>query len=291
MISWAGKPVADHLYEEISTRVKRLGEYGRIPGLGIILVGNDPASDTYVRMKGKACAKYGLHSETVRLSEDATEDEVAEAILSMNNDPFIDGFIVQLPLPKHLPERQLLDLIDPKKDADCLTADNIGRMVIGTPRFLPCTPAGIISLLEYYQAPVKGKHVVIVGRSQIVGRPISLMLSQKGVDATVTVAHSRSEGLAYLLEDADGVIAAIGVPEFIDPSFCKPGAWIIDVGINRVPATNEKGYILVGDVSTKNSNHLMALTPVPGGVGVLTIAELLSNALTAAESKLGIELQ
>ncbi|MDK9701401.1 MAG: bifunctional 5,10-methylenetetrahydrofolate dehydrogenase/5,10-methenyltetrahydrofolate cyclohydrolase, partial [bacterium] len=250
MVTWLGQPVADSVYERIVDSVGKLKQRGVIPGLGLLLVGNNPASEVYVRMKGKACEKFGIASKTIKLPENATEQDVTSAIHQLNRDPEIHGFIVQLPLPKHLPERKLLDCIDPNKDADCLTAVNIGRLVLGESHMLPCTPAGILSLLEFYGAPISGKHIVIIGRSQIVGRPLSILLSLKGIDATVTIAHSKTPNLRQLLSIADGVVAAIGVPEFLPTSHCKPGSWVVDVGVNRVPDSNSKGYKLTGD--TKN---------------------------------------
>ncbi len=282
---WEGNPVAESLYRKIGEAAIRVqATKGRPPGLGLLLVGNNSASEIYVRMKGEACAKYGLHSRTVKLPETATFEEVAAAVDSLNLDPAIDGFIIQLPLPKHLPERILLDMVNPEKDADCLTSSNLGRLVLGTSKFLPCTPGGIMEMLHFYDAPIAGKYVLVIGRSQIVGRPMSILLSHKGVDATVTVAHSRSEGLNELIASADGVIAAIGVAGLFPASLVKPGGWIVDVGMNRVPADNPKGYRLTGDVLFDRTEHLLGHTPVPKGVGPMTIASLLTNCVKAAEA-------
>ncbi len=283
MESWLGKPVAENVYKKIEEGVAIVrAKKGRPPGLGLLLVGENPSSQVYVNMKGKACEKYGLYSKTITLPTTASFNDVSNAVTELNTNPEIDGFIIQLPLPSHLPERTLLDLVDAEKDADCLAASNIGRLVLGVPEFLPCTPSGIMEMLEYYKAPVSGKHVLVIGRSQIVGRPISILLSLKGVDATVTLAHSRTKNLNELLKSADGIVAAIGVPGFIKASDCKAGSWIVDVGVNRVPADNEKGYKLVGDVLCDSTDHLHAMTPVPGGVGPMTIAQLLSNCVKAA---------
>lgn len=280
---WYGKPVSEKIYQDIDVRISHLKRIGIQPGLGLLLVGNDPASEVYVRMKGEACNTHGISSVTLKLPSDVTKERVIEVIQSLNHNHDIHGFIIQLPLPKHLPERELLNFVKPEKDVDCLTTSNVGSLVLGEPKFLPCTPAGIMDLLTFYQVELSGKRILVIGRSNIVGRPISILLSHKGVDATVTIAHSRTVGLTEFISQFDGIVSAIGSPEFLDSSHLKKDAWIVDVGVNRVPADNEKKYRLVGDVRIREDAHLLAYTPVPGGIGPLTIANLLRNCIISAE--------
>lgn len=286
---WYGKPVADKIYEEIQHRRDTLISKGVQPGLGLLLVGNDPASEVYVRMKYDACQKYGIHSEIVKLPHDASKEEVAKEIYRFNGMETIHGFIIQLPLPSHLPTLELLNLVTPSKDVDCLTAENLGKLIQNIPTFLPCTPAGILALLEYYGVELVGKRILVIGRSNIVGRPISILLSQKGYDSTVTLAHSKTLSLKSMLSEFDGVIAAIGSPEYIDSRDLKPDSWVVDVGVNRVVTDSEKKYKLIGDVRIDEHSKLYAYTPVPGGVGPLTIANLLKNCVIAASRRVSLQ--
>lgn len=269
-------------------RVEILKEKGVIPGLAVLLVGEDPASQVYVRMKGRTCEKLGMYSETIVLPESTTEQELLERIEALNNDSRIHGILVQLPLPTHIRESRVIDSIRPSKDVDAFHPYNVGRMLIGTPAFLPATPAGIQQLLVRSNIQTSGKHVVVVGRSNIVGKPISAMLVQKGPggDATVTLAHSRTADLAAITRQADILIVAIGKADFITRDMVKPGAVVIDVGVNRVEDPEaEKGYRLVGDVDFAEVKEVCsAITPVPGGVGPMTIAMLMTNTVQAAES-------
>ncbi|MCX7836137.1 MAG: bifunctional 5,10-methylenetetrahydrofolate dehydrogenase/5,10-methenyltetrahydrofolate cyclohydrolase [bacterium] len=286
---WYGKPVAEKIYQDIQSRCRFLATKGLQPGLGLLLVGNDPASEIYVRMKGEACKKYGIYSETKVLSQESTFEEVAQVIQSFNTKQEIHGFIIQLPLPKHLPERKLLDLIHPSKDVDCLTAENIGKLVLNIPQYIPCTPAGILALLEFYKVPIVSQRILVVGRSNIVGRPISILLSQKGYDATVTLAHSKTVHLKEMIQEFDGVIVAIGSPEFLSTSDIKADSWLIDVGVNRIVHPTTNSTKLVGDVRIDTDAKIKAFTPVPGGIGPLTIANLLKNCVIAASRSLGLE--
>ncbi|MFH1735714.1 MAG: bifunctional methylenetetrahydrofolate dehydrogenase/methenyltetrahydrofolate cyclohydrolase FolD [bacterium] len=284
-----GNAIAAEIREEISAKTRILQEKGIIPGLGVILVGDDPASQTYVRMKGKACQKIGLHSVTQKLSSDITQKELMDWVDKFNSDPKIHGFLVQLPLPGHLDEGAVIESINPDKDVDCFHPINVGKMTIGEEVFAPCTPAGIIELLMRSGNDPSGKHAVIVGRSNIVGKPLSLLLSRKGAggNATVTICHSRTGDLAAFTRQADIVVAAIGRANVITGDMLKPGCVVIDVGVNRVTvpeSVNPRGYILAGDVHFESaSNVASAITPVPGGVGPMTITMLLKNTLKAAQ--------
>jgi len=283
-----GKQISALIQEELVQRVEILKEKGVIPGLAVLLVGEDPASQVYVRMKGRTCEKLGMYSETIVLPESTSEQELLKRIEDLNADPRIHGILVQLPLPSHIREDRVIDSIHPSKDVDAFHPYNVGRMLIGTPAFLPATPAGIQQLLIRSNIQTSGKHVVVVGRSNIVGKPISAMLVQKGPggDATVTLAHSRTADLASITRQADILIVAIGKADFITRDMVKPGAVVIDVGVNRVedPAT-DKGYRLVGDVDFAEVKEVCsAITPVPGGVGPMTIAMLMTNTVQAAES-------
>jgi methylenetetrahydrofolate dehydrogenase (NADP+)/methenyltetrahydrofolate cyclohydrolase len=289
-----GKAVSDQIKAEISEATRELSKRGIVPGLGFILVGDDPASQTYVRMKSKACEKVGFYSLTERLSEDITQKELMDWVSKFNQDTKIHGYLVQLPLPKHLDETQVIEAIDRAKDVDCFHPYNVGILPTGKERFAPCTPAGVVELMLRSGINPAGKHVAIVGRSSIVGRPLATLLSRKapGGDATVTICHSRTTNLESILRQADIVVAAIGRPEFITGEMLKPGCVVIDVGVNRVEvpeSVDKRGYRLAGDVHFESAVEVAAaITPVPGGVGPMTIATLLKNTLRAAQRSAGI---
>eukprot|EP00456_Euglypha_rotunda_P018164 TRINITY_DN163_c0_g1_i2.p4 TRINITY_DN163_c0_g1~~TRINITY_DN163_c0_g1_i2.p4 ORF type:complete len:289 (+),score=79.25 TRINITY_DN163_c0_g1_i2:5680-6546(+) len=276
-----GKAVAARIREQLTSDVAAFHQSTQIvPKLAAVLVGADPASQVYVRNKEQACAKVGMASDVHRLPETTTQDELLALVSQLNADPLVHGILVQLPLPKHIHETTVLDAVTPLKDVDCFHPENVGLMVQGRPRFLPCTPHGVQVLLAESGATVDGAHVVVLGRSEIVGKPVAMMLVQKGetANATVTICHSRTKNLAEIVRSADILIAAIGKPEFVTPEMLKPGVVVIDVGINRV---NDR---LVGDVAFDGVREIAsAITPVPGGVGPMTIAMLLKNTLTAAK--------
>ena len=288
MIRLDGKATSNTIKEEIKTKVSEMKSRGeRVPHLAAVLVGNDGASLTYVGSKVRSCEYVGFESTLIRLEEEITEDALLAQIDTLNSDPQLDGYIVQLPLPKHIDEEKILLAIDPKKDVDGFHPANFGRMALELDAFIPATPFGIMQLLERYNVPTSGKHCVVVGRSHIVGRPISILMSQKGPagNATVTVAHSRTENLAELTRQADIVVMALGIPEYLTADMVKEGAVIIDVGITRVADKDHpKGYVIKGDVAfdevAQKASHI---TPVPGGVGPMTIAMLLQNTLLARE--------
>ncbi len=281
-----GKKISQLIKEEIAAEVQSLtAGGGRPPHLAAILVGNDGASRTYVNSKVKACEKVGFRSTLIELPEDTSEDELLEHIERLNRNRDIDGFIVQLPLPGHIDEHKVLITIDPAKDVDGFHPVNVGQMALELPGFLPATPYGIMELLERYGIETTGKHVVVIGRSHIVGRPVSILLSQKrkAGNATVTLTHSRTKNLSELTRQADILIVALGKAEFLKGDMIKEGAVIIDVGITRVPdASRKRGYRLAGDVDFESvKDKVSYITPVPGGVGPMTIAMLLKNTLQA----------
>jgi len=283
----SGNEVSSQIYAELAERIKVLRSKGTIPGLAVVLVGDDPASQTYVRMKGKKCEELGMHSVTVVLPGNASEEELLKKVGELNRDDKIHGFLVQLPLPKHIDENKVINAIDPKKDVDCFHPENVGRMLIGEPSFLPATPAGVQQMLVRSGIDTSGKHVVIVGRSNIVGKPMAAMLVQKGKggDSTVTVVHSRTKDIASFTRSADILIVAMGKPRFVTADMVKEGAVVIDVGTNKIDdPTHPKGSRLVGDVDFDNvKDRTSAITPVPGGVGPMTICMLMENAVRAAE--------
>ena len=288
MIILDGKKTSNEIKEEIKTSVtanKALGK--RPPHLAAVLVGNDGASLTYVGSKVRSCEYVGFDSTLIRLESNISQEDLLIYIRDLNKDDSLDGYIVQLPLPKHINEERILLAIDPKKDVDGFHPVNFGRMALELNAFIPATPFGIIQLLERYKVPTTGKHCVVVGRSNIVGRPISILMSQKGHsgNATVTLAHSHTENLAVLTRAADIVIMALGIPEYLTADMVKKGAVIIDVGITRVPDKNHpKGYIIKGDVAYEEvAKKVSFITPVPGGVGPMTIAMLLQNTLLARQ--------
>ncbi len=280
-----GKAIAAAIREEIREEVAQLKQQtGRTPGLAVILVGDDPASHVYVRQKAKACEKAGIHSVTDHLPADISQEALLEKVAYYNDHPDFHGLLVQLPLPDHLDANAVIDAIHPAKDVDCFHPYNVGLLTIGRPRFKPATPAGIVELLKRSGISPAGKHVVILGRSNIVGKPLANLLVQKHPDANaiVTVLHSAAKELPPFTRQADILVAAIGRPEYVPGDWIKPGAVVIDVGVNRVPADNEKGYRLVGDVKFDEAVEVASyITPVPGGVGPMTIAMLLRNTLTA----------
>lgn len=281
-----GKIVSNQVKEEVREETEKLIARGIKPGLIVVLVGEDPASAVYVRNKSKACEKAGIVSETIKLPEDTSEEDLLNLIEQLNKDPQYHGILVQLPLPDHINETKVIELINPLKDVDCFHPVNVGKLVSGQPYVLPCTPAGILRLLQANDISTEGKHVVIIGRSNIVGKPLANLLIQKSPQAnsTVTVVHSRTKNIAHYTRQADILIAAMGKANFVTEDMIKENVVIIDVGINRVSADNEKGYILAGDVDFNNVlPKVSKITPVPGGVGPMTIAMLLKNTLTAAE--------
>ena len=288
MILLDGKQTSAEIKVEIAAAVSKLKAQGkRMPHLAAVLVGTNGASMTYVGAKVKACELVGFNSTLIDLPVETTENQLLAEIHALNNNPEIDGFIVQLPLPNHIDEQKVLMAVHPDKDVDGFHPTNVGRMTLDLPTFLPATPYGIMELLERYKVPTSGKHVVVIGRSHIVGRPMSILMSQKrpAGDATVTIAHSRTTNLAELTLDADIVVAALGIPEFLTAEMVKPGAVIIDVGITRVPdETKKRGYRIAGDVHFESvAEKASYITPVPGGVGPMTIAMLLKNTLLACE--------
>ncbi|MFI3331490.1 MAG: tetrahydrofolate dehydrogenase/cyclohydrolase catalytic domain-containing protein [Rikenellaceae bacterium] len=289
MILIDGKEVAASLRAEIAQEVKQIVEGGgKIPHLVAILVGNDGASQTYVGHKEKCCAECGFKSTVARMDENTSEEEVLAKIAELNADDDVDGFIVQLPLPKHISEEKVIEAIDPKKDVDGFHPVNTGRMVTGMPCYLSATPDGILSLLKYYNIETSGKHCVVIGRSNIVGRPMANLLSQKGWDCTVTMCHSRTQNLKEVVKSADIVVAALGIAEFVTADMIKPGAVVIDVGITRVKSDKTKnGWKLLGDVKFDEVAPLCSyITPVPGGVGPMTIISLMKNTLKAGKKEI-----
>ena len=281
-----GKKTSEALKQEIAKEVKQLKAEGKkVPHLAAVLVGDDGASLTYVGSKVKSCEQVGFESTLVKLPTNISEEALLREIEKLNANPEIDGYIVQLPLPKHIDEQKILLAIDPTKDVDGFHPANFGRMALDMEAFIPATPFGIMELLKRYEVPTKGKHVVVVGRSHIVGRPISILLSQKGTqgNATVTLTHSHTPNLAELTRQADIVVMALGIPEFLKGDMVKEGVTVIDVGITRLKDdSTHKGYRIVGDVAFDEVKEKASyITPVPGGVGPMTIAMLLKNTLLA----------
>ena len=274
-----GKRIAAEARAEHAEGARLLAaDTGVVPHLAAVLVGDDPASAVYVRNKGLACQQAGIRSTLHRLPAAASQRELLALVARLNADPGVHGILVQLPLPQGLDATRILDAIDPSKDVDGFHPENVGLLSQGRPRFVPCTPAGVMRLLRVTGTPTSGRHAVVIGRSDIVGKPMSMLLAQKGVDATVTLCHSRSRDIAASARQADILVAAVGLPRFVRGDWVKPGAVVIDVGINRV------GDALVGDVDFAASEVAGAITPVPGGVGPMTIAMLLGNTLRAAQA-------
>lgn len=283
-----GKKLSQQIKEEIKQAVDLRKEKGqKIPNLAAVLVGNDGASLTYVGSKVRSCEQVGFKSTLIRLESSISEEALLSKIKALNNDDTLDGYIVQLPLPKHIDEEKILLAVDPKKDVDGFHPSNFGRMALEMESFIPATPFGIMEMLRRNELDISGKHCVVIGRSHIVGRPISILMSQKGNpgNATVTLAHSRTKNIEQLTQKADIIVSALGIPEFLKADMVKDGVIIIDVGITRVPDdTHPKGYVIKGDVAfdevAKKSSYI---TPVPGGVGPMTIAMLLKNTLLSCE--------
>lgn len=283
-----GKKVSNQIKDEIAVEVAQMKEQGeKVPHLAAVLVGNDGASLTYVGSKVRSCKKIGFESTLIHLPEETSEEELLSQVQALNANPDIDGYIVQLPLPKHIDEQKVLMAVDPDKDVDGFHPTNFGKMALDMESFIPATPFGIMELLRRYDVDTSGKHTVVIGRSHIVGRPISILMSQKGkaADSTVTITHSRTKDLRSLTLQADIVVSALGVPNFLKADMVKDGVVIIDVGITRVPdKSRERGYYITGDVDFDGvSQKASYITPVPGGVGPMTIAMLLKNTLLARE--------
>ncbi len=281
-----GKEVAESLREKLRAEVAELTAQGRTPGLAVVLVGEDPASQVYVGSKVKACAELGIYSQKWALPAETTQEELVELIHKLNADPRIHGILVQSPPPPHIDEEAVILNIDPAKDVDGFHPINVAKLVLEDETgFVPCTPMGCMELLAAYGIPTAGKHAVVIGRSMIVGKPMANLLVSKKANATVTIAHSRTQNLAELCRTADILVAAVGRPEMVKADFVKPGAVVLDVGINRIPdATRPRGYRIVGDVDFEDvKDRCSAITPVPGGVGPMTIAMLMANTVKACK--------
>lgn len=290
MILLDGKATSKAIKEEIAAEVNARRERGlKTPHLAAVLIGDDGASQTYVSSKVKACERIGFVSSLIRKPSSTSQEELLQIVQELNEDADIDGFIVQLPLPKHIDEQEVLLAIDPAKDVDGFHPENVGRMALGLPCYLPATPYGIMQLLERYEVPTSGKNCVVIGRSHIVGSPMSILLSQNNEpgNCTVTLTHSRTQNLESIVKNADILVVALGKAEFVTGDMVKEGAVVIDVGITRVPdASKERGYRIAGDVDFASvSEKCSFITPVPGGVGPMTIASLLKNTLQAAGDK------
>lgn len=277
-----GKAISDMIREEVKAETDKLRQQGVVPGLAVVLVGEDPASKVYVGSKEKACIQLGFYSEVHRLSADTSEEELLALIHKLNEQSTINGILVQLPLPKHINEKAVIDAISVDKDVDGFHPESVGNLVIGDDSLLPCTPAGVIELIKRAGTDIAGKHAVVIGRSNIVGKPVAMLLLRE--NATVTICHSRTANLKEIASQADILVAAIGRAKAIDSSYVKPGAVVIDVGINRLPDGK-----LAGDVDFEDCLEVSgAITPVPGGVGPMTITMLMSNTLKAAKKAHGI---
>lgn len=285
-----GKKIADQVNRETAAEVASITKnFGSCPGLAVVLVGNDPASKVYVSSKIKKCRELGIHSEKIELPAETSQEELLQVIARLNSNPIIHGILVQSPVPRHIDEQAVVNAIRPDKDVDCFHVQNVGRMLLGDfSGFLPCTPWGIMQLLERSGIKTAGKHAVVLGRSNIVGKPMTALLSAKGADATVTLCHSRTPDVATFTRSADLIVAAVGKPEFLRGSMVKDDVVVIDVGINRVEAPGtEKGYKLVGDVAFDEvAQKASRITPVPGGVGPMTIAMLMKNTVRAFHAAL-----
>lgn len=286
-----GRKISTEIKQEIAREVvDMVASTGRRPHLSAILVGHDGGSETYVASKVKSCEEVGFASSLVRFDADVTEERLLQEIDRLNNDPEVDGFIIQLPLPKHIDEQKVIERVDYRKDVDGFHPINVGRLSIGLPCFISATPQGIVELLRRYEIPTKGKHCVVLGRSNIVGKPIAQLLMQKGYpgDCTVTVCHSRTPNTKEMCLSADIIVAALGSPEFVTADMVKKGAVLVDVGTTRVPdATKKSGFTLMGDVKFDEVAPLCSyITPVPGGVGPMTIVSLMMNTLKAAKKEI-----
>ena len=283
----SGKDVSQSVYKSLLNRISSLKDQNITPGLAVVIVGEDPASQVYVRSKTKKFKQLNLNTESFKLPDSTSEDELLKLIHVLNENDQYHGILVQLPLPKQIDSQRVLETIDPKKDVDGFHPENAGLLSIGKPRFVPCTPKGIMRILSHYNIDLKGKHVVVVGRSNIVGRPISILtsLKQEGANGTTTICHSGTPDISQFTKSADVIIVALGVPQFLTGDMLQDGAVVIDVGINRMDADAEKGYKLVGDAHWESiSSKISAATPVPGGVGPMTIAMLIENTVEAVEN-------
>ena len=283
----SGKEVSASVYESLKDKIEDLRKNQIIPGLAVVLVGEDPASQVYVRSKTKTFKNLNLHTETFRLSSDVSEESLLSLIKKLNQNPLFHGILVQLPLPKHINSNSVINAIAPHKDVDGFHPENAGLLAIGRPRFIPCTPKGIMRILQHYQIDLRGKHIVVLGRSNIVGRPISILtsLKTKGANGTTTLCHSGTPNIEEHTRNANIIIVALGVPGFLTSDMVKDDTIVIDVGINRINDDSDKGYKLVGDVEWEGvSRKVSAITPVPGGVGPMTIAMLIENTIEAAEN-------
>ena len=285
-----GKKTSNDIKNEIAEKVKLLKKNGyRAPHLAAVIVGNDGASLTYVGSKVRACERIGFESTLISLEESISEDDLLKKVNDLNKNDKIDGYIVQLPLPKHIDSQKILMAVDPNKDVDGFHPTNFGKMALNLPTFISATPHGIMELLKRYNVQTEGKHTVVIGRSDIVGKPISILMGLKTIpgNSTVTLAHSRTKNIEELVSEADIIISALGIPNFVKAEMVKEGAVVIDVGITRVKDDSEKGYTIVGDVDYESvANKSSFITPVPGGVGPMTIAMLLTNTLQAFEQKI-----
>lgn len=290
MILLDGKATSVQIQEELKNSVEQLKKDGKkVPHLAAVIVGEDGASLTYVNSKVKTCEKVGFDSTLIKLPDTISEADLLAKVEELNNDPAIDGYIVQVPLPEHIDEQKVLLAIDPKKDVDGFHPENVGRMTLGLPTYISATPNGILEILDRYNIPTEGKHCVVMGRSHIVGTPMSILLGQKRNpgNCTVTTVHSRTQNISEITKQADILIVAIGKPEFVTADMVKDGAVVIDVGMHRIPDdTKKKGFRLLGDVKFDEvSAKVSHITPVPGGVGPMTIASLMMNTLKAIELK------
>lgn len=284
-----GKLIAEQIKKEIAAEVADMIDHGKnAPHLAAVIVGEDGASQTYVASKEKACHSVGMTSSVYRLPATTTEKEMLDMVEFLNNDPEIDGYIIQLPLPKHINEYKVINAIKPEKDVDGFTSINAGRMQLGLPCFIPATPNGIMELIQRSKIETAGKNVVVLGRSNIVGTPMAVLMSRKGIDSTVTLVHSRTQNIAEITRQADIIVVAIGKQGFLTADMVKPGVTIIDVGIHRIEDANSpKGYVIKGDVDYDEVYKLASkITPVPGGVGPMTIVSLLQNTLKAAKHEI-----
>lgn len=284
-----GKLIAEQIKKEIAAEVAEMIDRGQdAPHLAAVIVGDDGASQTYVASKEKACHSVGMTSSVYRLPESTTEKEMLDMVEFLNNDPEIDGYIIQLPLPKHINEYRVINAIKPEKDVDGFTSINAGRMQLGLPCFIPATPNGIMELIQRSKIETAGKNVVVLGRSNIVGTPMAVLMSRKGIDSTVTLVHSRTQNVAEITRQADIIVVAIGKQGFLTADMVKPGVTIIDVGIHRIEdASSPKGYVIKGDVDYDEVYKVASkITPVPGGVGPMTIVSLLQNTLKAAKHEI-----
>ena len=281
----SGLDTAATVYESFNDRIKVLSTKGVIPGLCVVLVGEDPASQIYVRTKSKKLKSLGLISETIRLDADVTEQKLLSIIEDLNANSKFHGILVQMPLPEHINSQNVINSINPAKDVDGFHPENVGWLSIGKPRFIPCTPKGIMRIFSHYNIDLTGKDIVVIGRSNIVGRPMSILVSSNNANGTCTVCHSRTKNINDYSRNADIIISAIGVPNFLTSEMIKEDSIIIDVGINRIDSDNEKGYKIVGDADYDSVfDKVSKITPVPGGVGPMTIAMLVENTIEAAEN-------